>query len=98
MTLPVVFRRPALLEFEVAALWYEARRSGLGAEFEAEVSAAIQATADHPTRFPRMLKSARCVRVRRFPYSVFFLPEPDRIVVLAVFHARRNPMIWQSRI
>jgi hypothetical protein len=37
------------------------------------------------------------VRVRRFPYSVFFLPEPLRLVVFAVFHARRNPLVWQRR-
>jgi toxin ParE1/3/4 len=49
-------------------------------------------------RFPRMLKEVRCVRVRRFPYSVFFLPETTRIVVLSVFHARRSPSIWQARI
>lgn len=48
-------------------------------------------------RFPRMLKEIRCVRVRRFPYSVFFLPETRRVVVLSVFHVRRHPGIWQSR-
>jgi plasmid stabilization system protein ParE len=35
--------------------------------------------------------------VRRFPYSVFYRVEADRIVVLAVFHGRRNPRIWQAR-
>jgi hypothetical protein len=28
---------------------------------------------------------------------VYFLPEAHRIVVLAVFHARRDPLVWQSR-
>jgi plasmid stabilization system protein ParE len=31
-------------------------------------------------------------------YSVFFIPEASRIVVLAVFHVRRDPLKWQSRI
>lgn len=97
MILSVVFRRPALREYEAAALWYEAKRSGLGGEFEAEVTAAVEAAAEWPMRFPRMYKEVRCVRVHRFPYSVFFLPESTRIVVLAVFHARRNPSIWRSR-
>jgi toxin ParE1/3/4 len=98
MTLAVVFRRPALREFQAATLWYEAQRSGLGGEFESEVIAAIEAAAEQPLRFPRMLREVRCVRVRRFPYSVFFLPETTRIVVLSVFHARRSPSIWQARI
>jgi hypothetical protein len=28
----------------------------------------------------------------------FFLPEASRIVVLAVFHARRDPLVWQARL
>lgn len=98
MTLPVVFRRPALRELQAAALWYETRRSGLGVEFQLEVAAAVKAMAENPERFPHMLGHVRCIRVRRFPYSVFFLPEAKRIVVLSVFHARRNPIIWQARI
>jgi toxin ParE1/3/4 len=97
MTQLVVFRRPALREFEAAVLWYDAQRPGLGAEFEAEVAAAIQSAADHPERFPRTLRNLRCARVRRFPYSVFFLPEVDRVVVIAVFHARRSPVAWHTR-
>ncbi len=33
MTLRVVFRRAARLEFEEGVLWYEERRRGLGAQF-----------------------------------------------------------------
>ena len=29
--------------------------------------------------------------------AVFFRPEANRVVVLAVFHARRNPAVWQAR-
>jgi plasmid stabilization system protein ParE len=35
--------------------------------------------------------------VRRFPYSIYYLIESGQIVILAVFHARRDPTIWQSR-
>ena len=98
MKLAVVFRRPALREFEAAALRYEAQRRGLGGEFEAEVEAAIQAATELPMSYPRVLKEVRCARVRRFPYSVFFLPEAARLVVLSVFHVRRSPSVWQARI
>jgi hypothetical protein len=56
MTLAIAFRRPALLEFEAAALWYEAQRPGLGGEFEAEITLAVEAAADTPMRFPLVLK------------------------------------------
>jgi plasmid stabilization system protein ParE len=97
MTLRVAFLHAARCDFEDAAVWYEERRSGLSAEFRAEVDAAVALAAEQPLRFPRKHKDIRCVRVRRFPYSVFFLQEESRIVVLAVFHVRRDPRQWQSR-
>jgi toxin ParE1/3/4 len=97
MTLKVVFRVAARRELLEAAQWYEARRPGLGREFLVEIERAVNAAAEQPLRFPRTHREIRCVRVRRFPYSVFFLPEPHRVVVLAVFHARRNPLVWQRR-
>jgi plasmid stabilization system protein ParE len=97
MTLRVAFLHAARRDFEDAAVWYEERRSGLSAEFRAEVDAAVALAAEQPLRFPRKHKDIRCVRVRRFPYSVFFLQGESRIVVLAVFHVRRDPRQWQSR-
>lgn len=97
MTLKVVFRRAARAEFDAAALWYEERLPGLGTQFVSEVDLAVELAAKQPERFPVKHKEIRCVQVRRFPYSVFFRPEVSRIVVLAVFHARRNPTIWQTR-
>jgi toxin ParE1/3/4 len=97
MTYKVVFRRAAQREFDDATLWYEERRRGLGAEFVAEVDRAIESIAQNPSRFPVIHRDLRCIRVRRFPYSVFFRVEPARVVVLAVFHVRRNPLIWQGR-
>jgi toxin ParE1/3/4 len=93
----VVLRRAARRELDDAALWYEERRVGLGGEFVAEIERAIGLVAENPERFPIMHRDIRCVRARRFPYSVFFRVEPTRVVVLAVFHARRDPIIWQRR-
>lgn len=97
MTLAVVVRRSARREFDEAALWYEERRIGLGTQFVTEIDRAISLAAENPQRFPIMHRDIRCVRARRFPYSVFFRAESRRIVVLAVFHARRDPSVWQKR-
>lgn len=98
MTLAVVFRRAARHELDDAALWYEARRAGLGVEFVSEINRAVCLLAENPERFPIMHRDVRCVRARCFPYSVFFRADPRRIVVLSVFHARRDPGVWQQRV
>lgn len=97
MTHRVVFRRAARQEFEEAAVWYNERRVGLGLDFRSEIERALQAAVESPNRYPQVHRHVRCIRVRRFPYSIFFLVEPNRLVVLAVFHVRRDPLVWKSR-
>lgn len=97
MTLRVVFLRAARAEFDAAALWYDARQAGLGMQFVSEINRVIDLASNHPERFPAKHLEIRCAQARRFPYSVFFRPGTTRVVVLAVFHARRDPAIWQAR-
>jgi hypothetical protein len=49
MTLRVAFLHAARRDFEDAAVWYEERRSGLSAEFRAEVDAAVALAAERPS-------------------------------------------------
>jgi plasmid stabilization system protein ParE len=97
MTLTVVFRPAARAEFDDATLWYEDRQPGLGVQFVAEIDRALELASKNPQRYPIKYREIRCVRARRFPYSVFYVAEVERIVIVAVFHARRDPAIWQSR-
>jgi len=97
MTLRVVFRPAARAELDGAALWYEDRRPGLGAQFITEIDRAVDLAARHPDRFPFKHREIRCVQARRFPYSIFYRVEPGQIVVLGVFHGRRDPEIWKAR-
>lgn len=47
--------------------------------------------ADRPLMYPLVYEGVRRALVRRFPYSVFFVVERTRAVVLAVHHQRRDP-------
>ena len=97
MTLKVVFLRAARAEFDAAALWYDLQQAGLGMQFVSEINRVIDLASNYPERFRIKYIEIRCAQARRFPYSVYFRPEATRVVVLSVFHARRNPTIWQER-
>jgi len=97
MTLKVVFRPVARAEFDGATLWYEDRQPGLGIQFVAEIDHAVDLASKYPDRYPVKHKEIRCISARRFPYSIFYTVESQQIVVLAVFHARRDPTVWQTR-
>lgn len=97
MTLRPVFRKAARLEYDAAADWYEAHKVGLGRDFVAEIDLAVRRACESPDRFPLALHDVRRVRVRRFPYHVFFRTRSDRLIVLAVFHVRRDPLVLRER-
>jgi toxin ParE1/3/4 len=98
MTRSFEFRLAANEELYEAASWYHRQRPDLADEFLAAVQEAAHLAAESPNRFPVVVKSARRIRVRRFPYSLYFIVERTRIVVFAVFHTSRSPLVWQRRL
>lgn len=97
MSLPVVFRRQARREFDEAADWYEQHRAGLGARFIAAVQNVLDEAAANRQRYAAVFADVREGVVQGFPYCVYYREESGQIIVLAVFHASRDPSIWQSR-
>jgi toxin ParE1/3/4 len=77
--------------------WYEARVPGLGSDFLLSIDAALSSIQRSPETYPIVYKNVRRALVRRFPYGIFYLVEEDRIVVLGILHARRDPSTWQDR-
>jgi plasmid stabilization system protein ParE len=97
MTVRIVFRRAASAEFEEAAIWYESQRHGLGDEFSSEVGLAIEKVAENPALYPVVFGDIRRTATRRFPFAIYFRVRESVVVVLAVFHGRRDPSVWKRR-
>ena len=97
MTLRSSFRKAARLEYDEAAIWYESQKVGLGSEFVEEIERALLVACEAPQQCPVILPDVRRVRVQRFPYFIFFRVRDNRLVVLSVFHVRRDPLVWRER-
>lgn len=91
------FRRAATADLARAYHWYEGEAAGLGEELLGAVREAVTAATDEPEHYSVVRGDVRRVVVRRFPYAVFYRVRPDRIVVIAVVHQRRDPQVWQRR-
>lgn len=99
MSLPLIFKPAARLEFEEAVAWYETQRPGLGREFATEVKLALDRAQERPEMFRTVRGRARKIRLRRFDkYSIYFAVKEDAFAVLSVFHAARNPVELQRRL
>src|SRR3954468_21202499 len=97
MSLKVVLRRQARAEFDEAFDWYESQKPGLGAEFAEHVQAVFDRISAMPELHAVVYRDIRKALVRKFPYSVFYRIKPGRVIVLAVFHGKRDPNIWKTR-
>ena len=98
MSRRLIVRPEAEAEMADAFDWYEARVAGLGEAFLLCLDAVFSAVMRNPRQYPRIHRTVRRALVRRFPYEVFFVEDAERVVVLSVFHAKRNPKRWQQRI
>ena len=84
-------------EITDAKKWYDAEAPELGIRFHHEVDSVVRRIASNPLQFPVVYNDLRRARLRRFPYQVFFRVLADSIYVIARFHGRRDPKIWQGR-
>jgi toxin ParE1/3/4 len=62
------------------------------------VDEALTRVVRNPLIYPIVYRNLRRAVVRRFPFAVFYDVTEDEIRVIAVFHSRRNPEGWQSRV
>ena len=98
MTARLVVRAAAEADVLEAALWYEQRSPGLGTEFLRAVDVTFAEIVRTPERFPLVHRETRRALLRRFPYSISFVPSPDVVSVIACMHARRDPRRWEERV
>ena len=96
MKRPVVVRSTAEADITSAALWYEQQSTGLGGRFLDSVSDAIHRASLLPQAhlLLRRKPEVRRILVTGFPFRIFFVVEPDRIVVIRVLHGARHEEPW----
>jgi plasmid stabilization system protein ParE len=95
----IEFLPEARLEFDEAADWYEEQREGLRTEFVQAVDTAINRIASAPRSYPIIEGSfTRRALLYKFPYSVIYSIENEGLLIYAIFHNSRNPLIWRGRI
>ena len=94
----IAFRPEAEAEASEAFAWYDSKRSGLGDEFLLALDAVVAAIQRNPEQYPVLRSTVRRAVMHRFPYGVFYTVDADRVVVIAVFHGRKNPTRWHGRV
>jgi toxin ParE1/3/4 len=98
MSLELIIRPEAEADIQEAFEWYETHVTGLGSELLLVLDALFNSILRNHLIYPVIYRNVPRGLTRRFPYSVFFLVEDNKVVVLSVFHVKRSPRIWKGRV
>jgi plasmid stabilization system protein ParE len=88
----------AIAEFNEAVDWYAGRSRDAAVGFIDAVEGVIARIVDSPQRFPRTYASCRYASMPPYPFQVVFLEEGERLIVVAIAHAKRRPGYWRRRL
>jgi toxin ParE1/3/4 len=97
MITEIIIRAEAEQDIIEAFSWYNDRLPGLGHEFVNSVDSTIQSILNNPEICPIIYRNIRRSLIKHFPYAVYFIHAESSIIVLAVFHFKRNPRNWRKR-
>lgn len=93
----LVFRPEVRDELDEAYSWYENQQAGLGDEFLECVDEILNRICQMPESYAVVYSDIRRAVLQRFPYAIYYRIVSSRIIVIAIFHGRRNPKTWQKR-
>ena len=93
----ISFHPLAIEEMIQAAQFYESRREGLGKYFLLSIENGLKRMGEMPFMPPADNLGRRKWRVKKFPYSVIYRVEEEKIIILAIAHGSRKPRFWETR-
>ncbi len=97
MNYEIIVRPEAEGDLKEAFYWYEEQNPGLGLEFLRCVDAAFDILKRNPKIYQKIYKNIRRTLTRRFPYGVFHIIEGNKVIIIAIFHAKRDPGLLKER-
>lgn len=84
-------------EFLAEVAYYDKAQPDLGARFASAVEEAAARALAFPLAGTPAIAGTRRVILKDFPFSIFYRPEGDGIIIFAVSHQARRPGYWGNR-
>lgn len=99
MSATVAFHRLATREFVTARRWYAGRSPATEGRFVQAVDTTVSRIVANPLAGSPADGGCRWLRVRRFPFLLYYAPPSSTgVVVYAVAHASRQHNYWRGRL
>ena len=95
--LPIDYLSGARRDFDESFDWYAERSTQAAVRFAAAVDAALDKIAASPTQFASPDGIHRECPVKKFPFRIVYRLVDNRVLVVAIAHAKRRPGYWRNR-
>ncbi|MGO9776122.1 MAG: type II toxin-antitoxin system RelE/ParE family toxin [Terracidiphilus sp.] len=87
----VRLRRKALADVGRIRNWYQKIDPVLEDRFVRSLNEGLDRIEAHPFGYQVVYRNTRRISLDKFPYSVYYLVQDERVIVLAVIHHKHNP-------
>ena len=94
---PVDYLPGARGDFDESFDWYSERSPRSALRFSDAVDAALVKIAAHPSKFISSDGVHRECPVKKFPFRIVYRLIDNRVLVVAIAHAKRRPSYWRNR-
>jgi plasmid stabilization system protein ParE len=94
----VVYHEGAAADVRSALVWYEKRSPKAAFDFVEELNRAAQVIQEAPERWPSGSDDTRRFLLWRFPFTIIYSQNEERITIWAVAHGSRRPEYWTERL
>lgn len=85
-------------EVDDAVAWYNEQAEGRGRDFLDDLDRVIRLIKTYPLLTTEIEPQIRRFLFPRYPHSLIYGIDHDKIVVIAVAHQHREPRYWSDRI
>ncbi len=93
----LVFHPDVELEISSSYSWYQEQAKGLGDDYLTELESSYDAIRELPNTWPKFKKDFRRFLLSKFPFSVIYRSDGNKIYVVAIMHNSRKPGYWVDR-
>jgi plasmid stabilization system protein ParE len=97
MTYALIIKPEAEADITAANEWYLAIGEELSRRFLETLETVLRRMQSTPLLYAVEKWECRRAHLRKFPYFLVYRVEGNNVVVLGLFHERRDPALWQTR-
>ena len=90
MEYTVVIPEPVLNDILEISRWYDLQLAGLSKIFEQRLEEAIHSLEIRPQSFSLSIADCRRIKLKKFPYLLFFKINENQVKIYAIVHTKRS--------